>query len=379
MSSDASSKAPINPTDEVDKEKSSGRPEDMKKNSQHEEEEDELETTDDEISFQEWKVWKKKKKLQRKKGKFNTKIETKSSDDSDTEYKKRSLISPKVKKRANYHRVGHDYTFQIPSEHNASIHMGKPPHFDGTGYNQSKTKMFGYLSAIYKDLWKIVEVGCDIPDDDETPTPLQAYILQRNYQASNILHSSVSAKEFDKIEDALTAKDAWDTLQVNHQGSRKVRESRIKTLEDELSLFSMKKDETIKEMYNRMKKITNQIKSLGGDKWGDREIVDKLLTVYMARDVTLPSLIRVERGFKHFSAKNVLERIEAHHDQLKRIKIHQDLANLQEQVAKNNGLALQVKLKCKEKATQSSKDDDSSDNEDDELDDEQMAFFIKNF
>jgi hypothetical protein len=38
------------------------------------EEEDELETTDDEMSFQDWKVWKKKKKLQRKKGKFNTKI-----------------------------------------------------------------------------------------------------------------------------------------------------------------------------------------------------------------------------------------------------------------------------------------------------------------
>jgi hypothetical protein len=194
-----------------------------------------------------------------------------------------------MKKRANYHRVGHDYTFQIPSEHNASIHIA----FDGTGYNQSKTKMFGYLSAIHKDLWKIVEVGCDILDDDETPTQLQAYILQRNYQALNILHSSVSVEEFDKIEDALTAKDAWDTLQVNHQGSRKVCESRIKTLEDELSLFSMKKDETIKEIYNRMKKITNQIKSLGGDKWGDREIVDKLLTVYMVRDVTLPSLILI--------------------------------------------------------------------------------------
>jgi hypothetical protein len=145
--------------------------------------------------------------------------------------------------------------------------MGKPPHFDGTGYNQWKTKMFGYLSAIHKDLWKIVEAGCDIPDDDETPTPLQAYVLQRNYQALNILHSSVSAEEFDKIEYALTTKDAWDTLQVNHQGSRKVRESRIKILEDELSLFFMNKDEIVKEMYNRMKKITNQIKSLGGDKW----------------------------------------------------------------------------------------------------------------
>jgi hypothetical protein len=141
----------------------------------------------------------------------------------------------------------------------------------------------------------------------------------------------------------------------------------------------MKKDETVKEMYNRMKKITNQIKSLGGDKWGDREIVDKLLTVYKAKDVTLPSLIRVERGFKHFTTKNVLGRIEAHHDQLKRVKINQDLADIQEQAAKNNGLALQAKLKGKKKATQSSKNDDSSDGEDDELDDEQMAFFIKNF
>jgi hypothetical protein len=166
---------------------------------------------------------------------------------------------------------------------------------------------------------------------------------------------------------------------VNHQGSRKVHESRIKTLEDELSLFSMKKDETVKEMYNRMKKITNQIKSLGGDKWGDHEIVDKLLTVYMARDVTLPSLIRAERGFKHFTAENVLGRIEAHHDQLRRVKINQDLADLQEQAEKNNRLALQAKLKGKERATQSSKDDDSSDNEDNELDDEQMALFIKNF
>ena len=128
-----------------------------------------------------------------------------------------------------------------------------------------------------------------------------------------------------------------------------------------------------------MKKITNQIKSLGGDKWGDREIVDKLLTIYMARDVTLPSLIRAERGFKHFTAENILGRIEAHLDQLKRVKINQDLAELQEQAAKNNGLALQAKSKGKDKVIQSSKNEDPSNDEDDELDDEQMTFFIKNF
>ena len=75
---------------------------------------------------------------------------------------------------------------------------------------------------------KVVEVGCEIPDEDETPTPIQVYVLQRNFQALNILHTSVSLEEFDKIEDAPTAKDAWDTLLVNHQGSRKVRESRTR-------------------------------------------------------------------------------------------------------------------------------------------------------
>ena len=94
----------------------------------------------------------------------------------------------------------------------------------------------------------------------------------------------------------------------------------------------------------------------------------------MARDVTLPSLIRAERVFKYFTAENVLGRIEAHHDQLKRVKINQDLAELQEQAAKNNGLALQAKSKGKEKANQSSKNEGTSSD-----DDEQMTFFIKNF
>jgi hypothetical protein len=67
--------------------------------------------TNDEMSFQEWKAWKKKNKLQRKKGKFSTKIIIESSDDSANDYKKRSSSSSKVKKRANYRQVGHDYTF----------------------------------------------------------------------------------------------------------------------------------------------------------------------------------------------------------------------------------------------------------------------------
>ena len=64
---------------------------------------------------------------------------------------------------------------------------------------------------------------------------------------------------------------------------------------------------------------------------------------------------------------------------MKRVKINQDLAELQEQAAKNSGLALQAKSKSKEKANQSSKIEGTSSDDDKELDDEQMAFFTKNF
>jgi hypothetical protein len=64
---------------------------------------------------------------------------------------------------------------------------------------------------------------------------------------------------------------------------------------------------------------------------------------------------------------------------LKRVKINQDLAELQEQATKNNGLALQTNSKSIEKATKPSRYDDSSSDEDDELDDEEMTYFIKNF
>src|SRR6185312_4471864 len=160
---------------------------------------DDSELSDDEMSYREWKAWKKEQKLKsKKKKKASTKILIDSSDDSDSDHKRRSFRnsskseSSKDKKKVEYHRVSHDFTFQLPSDHGASIHMGKPPFFDGTGYNQWKTKIFGYLNAIHKDLWKVVEVGCEILDEDETPTPLQQYVLQRNSQALNILHTSVS-------------------------------------------------------------------------------------------------------------------------------------------------------------------------------------------
>ena len=207
-------KNPENPVDEGEKDDSGDKrnkdknaePSNNKKKEKNKNggEESEEETSDDEMSYEKsyekWKAWRKKKKEQRKK-KSSSRVIIDSSDDSDTDSKRRASrssnkgSSSRSKGKGDYRRVAHDYTFSLPSEHNASIHMGKPPFFDGTGYNQWKTKMYGYMNAIHKDVWKVVEVGCELPEEDETPTPIQSYVLQRNFQALHMLHTSVSSEE----------------------------------------------------------------------------------------------------------------------------------------------------------------------------------------
>jgi hypothetical protein len=159
MLGDSLSKNPINPMNEGDKDKTQEeKPEDSKilgptgskikkkKDSHEEQKEDELETSYDEMSYLEWKERRKKKKLQSKKKKSITKIMIESSDDSDTDYTRRPSrssnkgSSSKEKGKIGYHRVSHDYIFQIPSYHSASIHMGKTLILMGRGIINGRQK-----------------------------------------------------------------------------------------------------------------------------------------------------------------------------------------------------------------------------------------------
>jgi hypothetical protein len=130
-------------------------------------------------------------------------------------------------------------------------------------------------------------------------------------------------------------------------------------------------------MFNQLNKIVNKIKALGGNKWSDKDVVDKILTAYMARDVNLPTLIREKRGFKRFTPADVIGRIEQNLTTMKEAKTSQELSRIHEQMEKNNGVALKASKKEKEKAivesTSSKKKDIDSDSHDD------MALFIKRF
>nr|TKW19212.1 hypothetical protein SEVIR_4G005501v2 [Setaria viridis] len=134
-------------------------------------------------------------------------------------------------------------------------------------------------------------------------------------------------------------------------------------------------------MYNRLNKIINKIRSLESNKWGRREVVDKIFWAYIARDVQLPILIREKRGFKKFTPTDVIERIEEHLITVKESKLSQEISKIHEQLEKNNGVALKTSNKNKEKgASTSSKatiKEDSDDSDSESMDEEEMVLFIR--
>jgi hypothetical protein len=70
-------------------------------------------------------------------------------------------------------------------------------------------------------------VGVNIPEEDEPIAQDEEFEIQRNTQVAFILLSFLSLEEFDKVDGMDSAKQIWDTLQVNHEGTRKVLEGRI--------------------------------------------------------------------------------------------------------------------------------------------------------
>jgi hypothetical protein len=81
-----------------------------------------------------------------------------------------------------------------------------------------------YLMAVNPALWTIVNRGITFPSGDETLTQDQANEIQRNYQAIHIIKSSLTSEEYDKVDGLKSAKEVWDTLFINHEGTKQVRE-----------------------------------------------------------------------------------------------------------------------------------------------------------
>ncbi|BAT83763.1 hypothetical protein VIGAN_04098100, partial [Vigna angularis var. angularis] len=152
------------------------------------------------------------------------------------------------------------------------------PIFKGENYDFWSVKMKTFFRS--QDLWDIIEEGFTIPEDTSTLTTAQKKELKENKQKDSralfVLQQAVDDTIFPRIIGATSAKQAWNTIQEEFQGSDEVRNIKLHSLRREFELLRMKESETIKDYYSRIKEIVSQMRAYG-ENILDKKIVEKIL------------------------------------------------------------------------------------------------------
>ena len=133
--------------------------------------------------------------------------------------------------------------------------------------------MAWFLQSTDLDVWEVIEEGPTFPsklvDGVMVSKPKQEWDQhdRRNFQLNArvvyTLQCVIDKNEYNRICQYKSAKEIWRLLEVTHEGTNQVKESKINLLVHSYELFFMKDNETIIEMITRFTDIVNGLEALG--------------------------------------------------------------------------------------------------------------------
>ncbi|KAG2675601.1 hypothetical protein I3760_12G012400 [Carya illinoinensis] len=152
-----------------------------------------------------------------------------------------------------------------------------PPYFDGENYAYWKVRMRAFLKFLDECVWHLVERGWTKPDTSiDAWTKDEINNCNLNSKGLNAIFITVSSEEFKRISMCEIAKEAWDILEVTHEGTRIVKNSKLQILTSKFEEIKMLEDENFNDFYAKLNDIVNSRFNLG-EKVEDSRIVRKIL------------------------------------------------------------------------------------------------------
>ncbi|CAJ2633141.1 unnamed protein product [Trifolium pratense] len=168
--------------------------------------------------------------------------------------------------------------------------ISRPPLLIGPeNYDYWKSKMMVFLKSIDSRTWKAVENGWEPPvviDKDGKKTseikPTKDYskdeddLALGNSKALNAIFNGVDINMFRLVKRCTVAKHAWEILRKAHEGTSKVKLSKLQMLRTNFENLSMKEEETIHDFHMNILEFANSFDALG-EPISDEKLVSKIL------------------------------------------------------------------------------------------------------
>ncbi len=114
--------------------------------------------------------------------------------------------------------------------------------------------MQAFVCSIDCDIWDIIETRLD--DKDRTK-------IRLDWKAKNLLYCALDPTKFNRISTCMTSHEIWNKLIITHEGTDKVKESRLNILNHQYDSFHMNENECINDMVVRFNNIVNELISHG--------------------------------------------------------------------------------------------------------------------
>uniref|UniRef100_A0A2N9EW08 CCHC-type domain-containing protein n=1 Tax=Fagus sylvatica TaxID=28930 RepID=A0A2N9EW08_FAGSY len=195
------------------------------------------------------------------------------------------------------------------------------PIFNGEHYDYWSSQMMTIF--ISQDLWDLIEDGFQEPpatgNSSWTDANQKEYKenLKKNATALRIIHQGVSKSIYPRIFGEKKAKDAWETLQKEFQGSKKVISVKLQNLWRDFDNLAMKETESVKDFHSRVAEIVNQIKSYG-DTIQEKKLVEKILRSLPQKFDHVVAAIEESKDLSILSLYELMGSLEAHEGRMSR-------------------------------------------------------------
>ncbi|CAM8913796.1 unnamed protein product [Rhodiola kirilowii] len=149
----------------------------------------------------------------------------------------------------------------------------RSPLLEGNKYGYWRVRIKAFLKSQDKSVWEAVENGWTHPVTTEAGKvsllakdkwiEIRKNAEAANSKAMNAIFSGVNGKNFKMISIGEIAKKAWDILQTAHEGTTKVKISRMEMVTSKFENLIIQEDETIADFNTRVLDISNESFALG--------------------------------------------------------------------------------------------------------------------
>ncbi|XP_057449943.1 uncharacterized protein LOC130741148 [Lotus japonicus] len=189
------------------------------------------------------------------------------------------------------------------------------PVFNGEHYDYWSSQMETIFLS--QDLWDVVEEKYEERPDpktaDWTDVKEKEYKenVKKNATTLRIIQQGVNKAIYPRMFGIKKAKEAWETLKTEFQGSTKVIAIKLQYLWSEFENLTMKEGEKVKEFFSKVAEKTNQIKSCGDDV-SEKKLVEKILRSLPKKFEHIVAVIEETKDLSKLTQYELMGSLEAH-------------------------------------------------------------------